>query len=456
MDEAAIRQRVEAAGQAHVFERWDDLDLEQREALLAQLEALDFEGLARRVELIAVESDPPPPPAPLDPSEPDPAQRAEWAALGQEALAAGRVAVIVVAGGQGTRLGWSGPKGTYPVGPVSDKSLFQLFAEQLRALGQRAGREIPLYVMTSRLNRDQTADFFAEHGDFGLAAGQVRYLVQGDLPNVDLAGKLVFSAPGELATSPNGHGGTVLALHEGGALAAMREAGQDLLFYWQVDNPLCQIADPVFIGGHLALGAQASTKVVEKTDPGEKVGLLGLRDGRVTVLEYTEITPEQAAERNEAGQLRFRAGNIAVHLFDREFLAGVVEGDFALPYHLARKAVAILGPEGRLTQPDAPNVIKFETFIFDLLPLAETHLTLQVAREEEFEPLKNAEGPYSPATVKQALDARARRWLEQAGHAPPSGVTCEISPLVALSAADLSDLESLPAPGERGLHVELP
>ena len=206
--------------------------------------------------------------------------------------------------------------------------------------------------------------------------------------------------------------------------------------------------------GSSGLGAQASTKVVENTDPGEKVGLLGLRDERVTVLEYSEITPEQAAERNAAGQLRFRAGNIAVHLFEREFLASVVEGEVSLPYHLARKAVPILGPEGRPTSPDAPNVIKFETFIFDLLPRAETHLTLQVAREEEFEPLKNAEGPYSPATVKAALDARARRWLEQAGHAPPSGVTCEVSPLSALGPQDLRGLESLPAPGDRGLHVE--
>ena len=141
-------------------------------------------------------------------------------------------------------------------------------------------------------------------------------------------------------------------------------------------------------------------------------------------------------------------------LFDREFLASAVEGDVSLPYHLARKKVAILGPDGQPTAPAAPNVIKFETFIFDLLPLAETHLTLQVAREEEFEPLKNAEGPYSPATVKAALDARARRWLEQAGHAPPSEVLCEVSPLAALGPADLRDLESLPAPSDRGLHVE--
>jgi UDP-N-acetylglucosamine/UDP-N-acetylgalactosamine diphosphorylase len=440
-----IVDRARAAGQGHVFDDLADLSPSDRRSLLDGVGGVDFEELAQLRALIGSTASDAQSFEPLTPLVPDDAQRDAWAALGWDALRAGRVALLVVAGGQGTRLGWEAPKGTYPVGPVTDKSLYALFAEQVAALSQRSGHSIPLYVLTSRLNRAQTESYFAEHADFGLQPGQIRFLEQRDLPNVDFSGRLVRSAPGQLAQSPNGHGGSLLALREGGALESMRAAGQDLLFYWQVDNPLCAVADPVFLGAHLEARAQASTKVVEKLDPGERVGILALSQDRPRVVEYSEMSAEEQSRRTPTGELAYRAGNIAVHLFARDFLEASAQ---SLDYHLARKAVSVLGDES----PQAPNVIKFETFIFDLLPHAEVHVTLQVPRDEEFEPLKNAEGSYSPLTVREALSQRARRWLEAAGHAPPPGIPCEVSPLTALGPQDLAQV-SLPAPGSRGLNI---
>lgn len=450
----------EGAGQGHVFDRFDSLEPAAQEALLGQLDALHLSELARLVALLEVPAGVKGEIAPLDPLVPTPAERAEFAKAGWGALEAGRVAVYVVAGGQGTRLGWPGPKGTYPVGPLTEKTLFQLFAEQVLALGARAGKALDFYVLTSELNRGETEAFFEAHGRFGLAEDQLHYLVQANLPNVTLDGRLCFSGSGELATSPNGHGGALLALRAGGALTRMRERGQDLLFYWQVDNPLCAIADPVFIGAHLAAEAEASTKVVEKVDPSERVGLLALREGKPGVVEYSEMTVEEQSERIEGGALAYRAGNIAVHLFGREFLEKVSDETFPLPYHLARKKVAIVSAAGALEEPSEPNVVKFERFVFDVLPHAKNHVTLQVDRAEEFEPLKNAEGSYSPETVKAAISARARAWLEEAGQSVPAGqggesLVCEISPLIALDPAQLREHlgGKLPESGPDGLSL---
>ncbi|MGE0712945.1 MAG: UTP--glucose-1-phosphate uridylyltransferase [Planctomycetota bacterium] len=451
MNEDELRERLRSAGQEQVLAGLGGLDAERRAAFLAQLAAVDLALLERLTRKIGERREPPPPAEPLEPVVGDPAQRAAWADRGWEALRAGRVALLVVAGGQGSRLGWEAPKGTYPVGPLSQKSLFELFAEQVRALGARAGRPLPWYVLTSRLNRAETEAYFAERGWLGLAPEQVRFLVQRDLPSTDLEGRMLLAEPGVLATNPDGHGGALLALEAGGALERMRVEGQDLLFYWQIDNPLCPVADPVFLGAHLEHEAQVSSKVVKKTDPLEKVGVLGLRGGKTAVVEYSEVTPEQRDARTAEGELCFRAGNIAIHLFGREFLAGLFQGgELALDYHLARKAAPVLDADGVSRERE---VVKFETFIFDVLPRAERHLALLVERVEEFEPLKNRDGDYSPETVRAALSARAARWLAEAGHTPPLGATCEVSPLAALSPADLRG-KRLPALEAGGVHVQ--
>lgn len=436
VDQILVAKTYEA-GQEHVFDFWEELSGAERRALLDQLGSIDFQLLGRLAKLIDAE---PPPPTGVQgiPTEPVTGERrAALEARGWEALRAGKVACLVVAGGQGTRLGWDHPKGTFPVSPVLEKSLFQLFAEQVLAISRRAGAPLHWYVLTSRQNRAETEAFFAEHDRFGLPADQVTFLVQREVPTVDARGKLLMTGKGEIAMNPDGHGGTLRALRDARAIQDMVDRGVETLFYFQVDNPLCRIADPAFIGAHLEAGAEASTKVVRKVDPSEKIGLVVEREGKATVIEYSELSRPEQERRDESGQLVFRAGNTAIHAWSVAFFQRLVDAGYELPYHVARKAVPQVGPDGVVSTPDEPNAIKFETFIFDLLPEAKGHVAFEVERAEEFEPLKNKSGPYSPATVRRAQSERAARWLERAGHAPAPGVTYEISPLTALDPDEL-------------------
>lgn len=451
VDQILVAKTYEA-GQEHVFDFWDELSEGERRQLLDQLGSIDFQLLNRLAKTIDAE---PPPPAGVQgiPTEMVTGERrAALEARGWEALRAGKVACLVVAGGQGTRLGWDHPKGTFPASPVLQKSLFQLFAEQVLATSRRAGAPLHWYVLTSRQNRAETEAFFAEHERFGLPADQVTFLVQREVPTVDGRGKLLMSGKAEIAMNPDGHGGTLRALREARAIQEMQERGVETLFYFQVDNPLCRIADPAFIGAHLEAGAEASTKVVRKVEPSEKIGLVAERDGKTTVIEYSELSKAEQEKRDASGQLVFRAGNTAIHAWSIAFFERLAAAGYELPYHLAHKAVPQVGPDGVVSTPAEPNAIKFETFIFDLLPEAQPHVAFEVERAEEFEPLKNKSGPYSPETVRRAQSDRAARWLAAAGHAVSGDVTYEVSSLTALDADELKtklpDLDLTPKDGK--------
>jgi UDP-N-acetylglucosamine/UDP-N-acetylgalactosamine diphosphorylase len=446
--------KVHKAGQSQVLRYWSGLDGQARRRLLAQLREVDFQELSqltRKLVDVGAES---PASGPLTRSDvlvpveaierAREAERATMAKLGERLLEAGKVAAFVVAGGQGTRLGWEAPKGTYPVTPASSKSLFQIFAEQILARGRRHGVEIPWVVMTSSANDVETRRFFTEHENFGLSEGQIHFVAQRDMVSVDARGRLMLANPGRLATSPNGHGGSVEALARGGLLEELRGRGLEHLFYFQVDNPLCPVLDPVFLGYHAQAEADASTKVISKVDPWEKVGVLGLRAGELCVIEYSELSEDLRQARDAGGRLCFRAGNIANHMFRLDFLAErAAAGAAALPYHMAHKAVAHLDAGGSLVEPSAPNAFKFERFIFDLLGEARNHVTLEVDASEEFEPLKNARGKNSAETVRDALIARDAAWCEACGlevardEAGRPRRLFEISPLTALSAEEL-------------------
>jgi UDP-N-acetylglucosamine/UDP-N-acetylgalactosamine diphosphorylase len=369
------------------------------------------------------------------------------AEYGEAMLSAGQVAVVVVAGGQGTRLGFEGPKGTFPIGPVSAASLFQIHCEKILALARRHGRPIPLYIMTSPDNHEITSRYFAEHENFGLE--RVRLFVQGEMPAVDKAkGKILLAEKGHIALSPDGHGGTLAALAapgDGGepsCLDEMREQGIRTIFYFQVDNPLVHIADPAFLGLHKKANAEVSFKVVEKVQPDEKVGVVVDVGGRPTVIEYSDL-PKELAERREAdGSLELWAGSIAIHVFERSFIERIVSRA-ELPFHRAVKKVKFVDETGKLIDPETPNAVKFETFIFDALPLAERYAVVECDRAIEFEPLKNATGPDSPASVRQRMSDIFAGWLEGAGAVVPrrsdgsAPFGIEISPLFALDAAEL-------------------
>jgi len=358
--------------------------------------------------------------------------------IGEDALRGGRVAAFLVAGGQGSRLGFDGPKGKFAISPLRGKTLFQLHAEKILALGRKYGRTIPWYIMTSKTNHKETVDFFKSNDFFGLESDHVSFFEQEMIPALGAEGQLLLESPGTVFMNPNGHGGSLSALKRSGALTDMRTRGVDLIYYFQVDNVLINICDPVFLGHHLEGGAEMSAKIVAKTDPDEKVGVLARVDGRLGVVEYSDL-PDAAKRAIDAdGSLRFRAGSIAIHVFNREFVERETAGRLRLPWHVAHKKIACLNRAGQRVDPEKPNGYKFETFVFDALGDAHKVRFLEVSREDEFSPVKNAEGQSSPETARRDMVRQFKRWLQAAGASVPQGAV-EISPLFALESAELKD-----------------
>jgi UDP-N-acetylglucosamine/UDP-N-acetylgalactosamine diphosphorylase len=364
--------------------------------------------------------------------------------LGEELIAGGKVAALTVAGGDGTRLGFAGPKGCLPVTPIRRKCLFQVFAESLLATGRRFGRAIPWYLMTSPYNDAATREAFAESDYFGLQKEDVFFFIQGQMPAVGLDGKILLADKGRIAFNPDGHGGSLGALARSGALADMARRGVDYISYFQVDNPLVRCIDPLFIGLHAAEGAQMSAKGLPKRDPMEKLGNFCLHQGKVLVIEYSDMPEELANATGPDGRLKFWAGSIAIHVLSRSYVEKLTAGgDFRLPFHRALKKVPSVGPTGARVVPESPNAVKLETFVFDAMLLADKAVILETARSEEFSPVKNAAGPDSLTTCLHDQVRRAAKWLERAGVRVPRdadgqvAVAIEISPLLAMSAEEL-------------------
>lgn len=448
--------RLHAHGQGHLLSWWDELDAVQRSRLTAELAAIDFEELDGLIaELVRNETAAQPDFDGVEPvdvirlpkTDGERIAQRHVAEIGESALAAGEVAVVVVAGGLGTRLGFDGPKGTFPIGPVSRSSLFQIHAEKVIAMGRRHGKALPFYVMTSPDNHEATLAFFEANDNFGL--DHVRFFVQGQMPAVDrLTGRVLMADRDRIALSPDGHGGTLSALAAPGfdgspsCLEEMRERGVRTLFYFQVDNPLVRIADPVFLGHHRAAQAEMSFKVIEKLVPDEKLGVVVRKDGTTQVIEYSDLPTHLAERREPDGRLELWAGSIAVHLLELEFVERLAN-ESLLPFHRAVKKVPYLDDNGSKVTPEEPNAVKFERFIFDALPLARTWSLVETDRSLEFEPLKNATGPDSPESVRRRMGELFADWLEIAGAkvrrnddgSVPFGL--EISPRFALDPAQL-------------------
>jgi UDP-N-acetylglucosamine/UDP-N-acetylgalactosamine diphosphorylase len=456
--DSGLRERFEALGQGHVFRFWNRLGPSERAKLLAQAEALDLPALLDAVRATrALREAAPPRLGPvaverLPEHGGDPARREEARRCGEELLAAGRVAVLVVAGGQGTRLGYDGPKGLFPIGPVSQRSLFELQAQKLRRLRARFGRPIPWYVMTSEATDAATHDHFARRGHFGLPASDVVFFVQGMVPSFDFEGRLILCEPGRIMESPDGHGGSLTALLHSGALDDMQRRGADLLFYYQVDNPLVRMADPVFLGLHAGAGAEMSCKVVRKRDALEKAGVVVRMNGRVGVVEYSELDPAQRDACDASGELVYWAGNTAIHAFALDFVRRVAsDPDRWLPFHAAEKAIPTVDAQGRTLAPSAPNGLKLERFVFDALPAARSVCVVETARSDEFSPVKNATGSDSPESSRRDLVAQVAGWLRAAGIEPPAGLALELDhscvdgpeDLRGLGAGNLADLADI-------------
>jgi UDP-N-acetylglucosamine/UDP-N-acetylgalactosamine diphosphorylase len=456
-----LRRELKRHGQEHVLRLWDTLGAAPRQRLLEQIQALDLKQLetliATRQKTGAAEQDAlversrravPPQSMMRLPQTADERNRWEQArAAGDRLLQAGKVGAILVAGGQGTRLGFDKPKGVYPIGELSRAPLFQILAQQLLARSRRAAAPIPYFIMTSDATHDETVAFFGEHKNFGLPAGDVFFFPQGNMPAVDAeTGKLLISDDQTLSTSPDGHGGMLTALAKSGLLAEMNRRGIEYLHYHQVDNPTAIVCDPVFLGFHAELGCDMSVKVVAKRSAGERMGVAVDVDGVTQIIEYSDLPLDVARKTDAAGALLLWAGSTAIHVFTRTFLDRLVDQGDALPFHVAHKKVPYCDLDGKLVNPERENAYKFERFIFDALPLATRALVLETDRAREFNPVKNASGDDSPETARAALASLFHGWLRAAGAQIDDATPVEISPLFAL---DVEDVRSKVKPGTK-------
>ncbi|MFA6243102.1 MAG: UTP--glucose-1-phosphate uridylyltransferase, partial [Candidatus Hydrogenedentales bacterium] len=355
------RNALALHGQDHVLAFENRLNETERAHLLAQVAAIDFELMDRLVKKWVLDEPPaerfnaiaPVPTIPCADSERADAREA-WDA-GEEALRAGRVGVLLVAGGQGTRLGFDGPKGAYPIGPVTKRSLFAYHADKLHNAQDRYGCTLPWYIMVSDTNEAATRAFFLENGHFGLQESQIKFFRQRMVPCVDSLGKFMLETPGSLAMNPNGHGGVIPAIMENGIARDARERGVDTLSYFQVDNWAIKAVDPYFVGYHVLRGGEMSSKIHRKMEPREAVGVHCLCDGEYRVIEYSELDIyPQLLETDDAGHPRYYAGNPAIHVISLDFIERVYAHFEDFPWHRAHKKIAFVSGDGRLVKPGAP------------------------------------------------------------------------------------------------------
>ena len=452
--ETALRD----AGQEHLIRYWNELTCDEQRELAGQLEKIDFSalpGLIRDYVLNRPKTVIPDDlaPAPYFPAVPrSDAERALYSRAeqkGRELLNAGRVCCLTVAGGQGTRLGFDGPKGTYPIGPVTGRTLFEYFAQNIIRAGQKYGHRLVWYIMTSALNHAATLEFFRKNNWFGLQEEQVFFFTQGTMPAIGYDGKLLLADRHTLSLSPDGHGGTLLALRKSGALDRMKKEGTDIISYFQVDNPLVHVVDPLFIGMHALEQAEMSAVTLSKTGPFEKLGNFCVSKGRLQIIEYSDLPAELAEKRNPDGSLTFVAGSPAIHLIQREFVEQLTaSGSLRLPWHRADKKIPHIDEQGSQVTPAEPNGVKLESFIFDALPLARKTMVMEFDRKEVFAPTKNKTGVDSVESCRQMLIDRDAKRLEAAGVRIPRkadgtpDALIEISPLKVLDAEDAKSLAS--------------
>jgi UDP-N-acetylglucosamine/UDP-N-acetylgalactosamine diphosphorylase len=452
--ECALRN----AGQEHLLRYWSELTCDEQSELAGQLEKIDFAalpGLIRDYVLSRPQTAIPDDlgPAPYFPLVPrSDAERALYVRAeqqGRELLRAGRVCCLTVAGGQGTRLGFDGPKGTYPIGPVTGRTLFEYFARNIIRAGEKYGHKLSWYIMTSALNHAATVEFFRKNNRFGLEEGQIFFFTQGTMPAIGYDGKLLLAGRHTLSLSPDGHGGTLLALRKSGALDRMKKEGTDIISYFQVDNPLVHVVDPLFIGMHALEQSEMSAVMLSKTGPFEKLGNFCVSKGRLQIIEYSDLPAELAEKRNPDGTLAFVAGSPAIHLIQREFVEELTaSGSLRLPWHRADKKIPHIDDKGGQVIPAEPNGVKLESFIFDALPLARKTMVMEFDRKEVFAPTKNKTGVDSVESCRQMLVDRDAARLEAAGVKVPRkadgapDALIEISPRKVLDAEDAKSLAS--------------
>ncbi|XP_028273309.1 UDP-N-acetylhexosamine pyrophosphorylase-like protein 1 [Parambassis ranga] len=430
-----VKQGLESAGQAHVLQFWPELSEEERTVFLQELAQLDLQGLKEHCETAAKAAASPP--ASLDQHlEPVPPEcigsvrrsdrkfLTEWENEGLLQISENHVGVLLLAGGQGTRLGVQYPKGMYNVGLPSGKTLYQIQAERIHKIQELAESRhgskctVPWYIMTSEFTLTPTEKFFKENNYFGLEPSNIVMFEQRMIPSVTFDGKVILQEKGKIAMAPDGNGGLYQALVDNKVLEDMKKRGVEYLHVYCVDNILVKMADPVFIGFCVSKGADCGAKVVEKAYPAEPVGVVCRVRGVSQVVEYSEIQPETTELRGAGGELVYNAGNICNHFFTRSFLQDVAENfKGQLKQHVAIKKVPFVDTCGNQVKPTKPNGIKMEKFVFDVFPFSRNFVVFEVVREDEFSPLKNADGAAtdSPTTARNSLLAQHCQWAAAVG-----------------------------------------
>ena len=323
----------------------------------------------------------------------------KYETIGEEAIKNGKYAVVTMAGGQGTRLGHDGPKGTFMLGLEEDKSIFEILIDSLKKSNEKYGVIIPWYIMTSRENNAQTEDFFKANNYFGYDKSYITFFKQGELPMCSEDGKLLIDENNRIKEAADGHGGIFESMRRNGIIFDMEARGIEWAFIGPVDNVLVKMVDPILLGVALDKKVQAGGKSVVKAYPQEKVGVFCKRNGKPGVVEYTEITPELSEATNENGELIFAESHINCNLFNVKAIEEISKRK--LPYHSAHKKAKYIDENGNLVVPEKPNAYKFESFIFDAFDMLDGMAILRVKREEEFAPVKNAEGNDSPETARK-------------------------------------------------------
>lgn len=441
---AAMLQQV---GQAHVLKYWDLLSDCQRATLVQQIDNIDWTQVTRQLDSVdhkdhwhSLSIAARPPEAILLADFFQAENHAIAWQRGAAALEQHQVAFVLTAGGQGTRLGFDHPKGMYPIGPLSQRSLFQIMLEHCQARAKQFHTTIPIYIMTSPQTHDETREYMDRNGWFGLPRSDIQLFCQGEMPAIDQkTGAVLMAEPGFIATSPDGHGGAIRALDRHGCLADMQRRGVEYIFYGQIDNPLLQVCDPAFLGYHLLHRAEMTSQVIRKSDPLQRVGNVVQVDGRARIIEYSDLTESAAQQRNPDGSLHLWAGSIAVHVFNRDFLKRAVDQPEWLPFHRALKKVPTIDSAGQPLIPTHNNAIKLERFIFDLMPHATQALACEIDPAHGFAALKNAP-PAATETatwVQRALADHFATWIGAIGGTVAPGAIVEINPLFAVDIAEL-------------------
>lgn len=391
-------EKLEKYGQEHVLKYYDELPDEQRNTLIEQIDRTDFTVIGQAAEtgkrgIIA----------PIKAMTiPEIAMgRERFERIGMEAVKAGKLGAVLLAGGMGTRLGSDAPKGMYDIGISKPVYIFQRLIENLMKVVEKAGNYIQLFVMTSEKNHDATVGFFKEHDYFGYDKDYIAFFKQDMAPAADFDGKVYMEAKDSIATSPNGNGGWFLSMKKSGLLELVEKRGIEWLNVFAVDNVLQSIADPVFAGAVLEGGYSVGSKVIRKVNPQEKVGVMCTEDGRPSIVEYIELTEDMLTQRDENGEYAYNFGVILNYLFKVDKLVNLLERK--LPYHKSAKKIPYINEAGELVKPEEPNGYKYEQFILDMIQLLDSCLSFEVVREKEFAPIKNKTGVDSVESARELL-----------------------------------------------------